>query len=198
MGKRETISLVDYTKQFSHPNADLPSKWIYINGEKTDYKIRTDGAVISFKQANYDKTSKEPHILCGGVDSDGYHLVTLHHNYKYFTRKVHRLVAEAFIPNPKNLSIVNHINGDKLDNDISNLEWVDTYDNVHHAMDHDLRVATNNEFMVEKCCMLLETGEYSVKEISNLTGMTCANVMKIRNGTHWRKISEKYNFKTDI
>jgi len=46
--------------------------------------------------------------------------------------RIHRLVAEHFIPNPNNLPQVNHIDGNKLNNDISNLEWVSNRDNVLH------------------------------------------------------------------
>lgn len=129
-----------------------------------------------------------PYILCGGMDNDGYHLVTLHHNLKYYTRKVHRLVAEAFIPNPDNLPEVNHKNGDKMDNNVSNLEWVDTYDNVHHAMANNLRQQTLTILDVIKCWSLLHTHNYSLAEISQMTGISCNNIVKIKDQVRWRKL----------
>ena len=53
----------------------------------------------------------------------GYECITFYHNNKSKTFKVHRLVAQAFIPNPKNLPQVNHIDENKLNNLVSNLEW---------------------------------------------------------------------------
>jgi len=52
---------------------------------------------------------------------------------KWMSRKVHRLLAIAFIPNPDNKPYVNHINGNKLDFRLCNLEWVTAKENSHHA-----------------------------------------------------------------
>lgn len=55
--------------------------------------------------------------------------------------KVHRLVAELFLPNPQNLKEINHIDGDKHNNSVSNLEWCTRGYNIKHAYDHNLRTA---------------------------------------------------------
>lgn len=68
--------------------------------------------------------------------SCGYLIVTLcSGNGKRKNKRIHRLLCEAFIPNPKNKKHVNHINGNKLDNQLSNLEWATEKENAQHAVD---------------------------------------------------------------
>ncbi len=69
-----------------------------------------------------------------------YYQISLWKNNNYKTFYVHRLVAEAFIPNPNNLPEVNHIDGNRQNNNISNLEWVDRISNTIHAIKAGLKV----------------------------------------------------------
>lgn len=67
------------------------------------------------------------------INNYGYVSVRLSSNGQTSTYFVHRLVAQAFIANPDNLPQVNHLSGDKLDNSVTNLEWVDASRNANHA-----------------------------------------------------------------
>lgn len=166
-------------------------KWIYINGEKTQYKISSKGFVISTSYKGKEGCVKK---LKHSHDKDGYCIITLNHKGKKYTRKIHRLVAEAFIPNPNDLPEVNHMNSDKDDNDYKNLEWVTTKMNIFHAVDNDLRYRTNFPEYVEMACQLLQDNELTLREISEFTGINIPMLRRIKNKTRWTVISDKYDF----
>lgn len=71
-------------------------------------------------------------ILNGSIGENGYKYYRLSKDGKKKMFYAHRLIAETFIDNPKNLPIVNHIDGNKLNNNINNLEWVSCSDNTKH------------------------------------------------------------------
>ena len=73
----------------------------------------------------------------------GYLIVDLYKENKATKCYVHRLLAEHFIPNPENKKQVNHIDGNKLNNSLDNLEWVTHQENLKHARDTGLKVYTN-------------------------------------------------------
>ena len=93
------------------------------------YRITSDGKVFSI---NYNNTGIEQEMKQGS--KRGYKVVGLVcDDGKRRFIGVHRLVASEFIPNPDNKPEVNHINGDKSDNRVENLEWVTSTENQRHA-----------------------------------------------------------------
>ena len=90
----------------------------------THYSISSEGRVRN------DETNKMKSM---DETSDGYHKVDLYSNGKRTSVRVHRLVAEAFIPNPNELPQINHIDGNKENNNVKNLEWVNNSQNMIHA-----------------------------------------------------------------
>lgn len=85
------------------------------------YQITDEGQVYSICSKKYLKPRK---------DKDGYLLVNLYKDKKQYTRKVHRLVAEAFIPNPEGKREINHINCQRDNNNVDNLEWATRRENI--------------------------------------------------------------------
>lgn len=87
-------------------------------------------SVSSHGEVRNDLTGqiKTPH-----PNNKGYYDVHLYDNSKRTIRRIHRLVAEAFIPNQEGKPCINHIDGDKLNNNVDNLEWVTHSENMKHA-----------------------------------------------------------------
>ena len=99
------------------------TKIVFENLE-TDYSVSEEGEVRK------DTTN---YILKQSSQQD-YNFVTLFINGKQKRMRVHRLVAEAFIPNPENKPYVNHIDGNRSNNQVENLEWVTPAENSQHAV----------------------------------------------------------------
>jgi hypothetical protein len=106
--------------------------------EFKNYEVSNLGNVRSL---NYRRTG-ETKILKLGKDKNGYLYICLWENGKQYFKTVHRLVATAFISNPQGKPQINHINGDKENNRVSNLEWCTGKENCQHAYNTGLHVIT--------------------------------------------------------
>lgn len=109
--------------------------WKDIKGYEGLYKVSNLGRIKSLKYWNgvYKRYYARERILKEHTDRCGYRIVSLSKEYKSRTMRVHRLIANAFIPNPNNYPCVNHIDGNKQNNDISNLEWCTYSYNIKEA-----------------------------------------------------------------
>jgi hypothetical protein len=87
------------------------------------------------------------------------------------TALVHRLVAEAWIPNPDNLDFVNHKDGDKKNNNVDNLEWCSRSYNLQHAYDTGLRSKKLSEEDKESIKTTYALGKHSQKDLGLLYGV---------------------------
>ena len=101
-------------------------KTIIINNIETYYLISEDGRVYNLKTKRY---------LKGHLENTGYISVNLNIDNKKKNYALHRLVAQTFLENPDNLPIVNHKDGNKLNNNVENLEWVTQSQNRVHAIE---------------------------------------------------------------
>ena len=85
-----------------------------------DYKISNLGNI---------KNKKTNRILKPVINVQGYYIIDLRVNGSRFTKKLHRLIADAFIENPENKPYIDHINNDKQNNNINNLRWATASEN---------------------------------------------------------------------
>lgn len=106
----------------------MSEMWQPVNGYEGIYEVSDQGRVRNVKR---DRLRKPSNIR-------GYQAVPLCKGGKNRMKLLHRLVAEAFIPNHENKPQVNHINGNKADNRAENLEWVTPQENLRHAWETGL------------------------------------------------------------
>ncbi len=121
---------------FFNENTFMMEKEIWKPIPNTDnrYEISNYGRARSWCNCNEGRR-KEPRILKqGSTPHTGYKMIAIWNNGKHKTVNIHRAVAKLFIPNPENKRCVNHIDCDKENNHVNNLEWVTHAENTRHAI----------------------------------------------------------------
>ena len=115
-------------------------RWKDIEGFEGYYQVSDMGRVRSLDRVVTTTRHGKPlsmttkgRILRAPVTRDGYVSIQLFKHSKYYTFRVHRLVAKAFIDNEDNLPEINHIDGNKQNNRVENLEWCTRGHNIRHA-----------------------------------------------------------------
>lgn len=106
----------------------MSEEWRPINGFEGLYEISSYGRVKSFKSHPSGK------ILKTSLDSNGYPKISLSKNGAKKDATVHRLVAETYLPRVDGKTCVNHIDGNKANNRLDNLEWCTYSENIKHAL----------------------------------------------------------------
>lgn len=128
----------------------MKEEWKYIKEFDLRYQISSLGNVKSLR------TNKN---IYQHIDKRGYMTCLLFKEGKIFTKKIHRLVAEAFIPNPFNKPQVNHIDFNTSNNIVSNLEWCFSKENIQHSLKNNrwnnkIKSITNNKHACKKIISL--------------------------------------------
>lgn len=163
-------------------------KTIIYNNNATNYSISENGEV----RKNTNNYMMKLQI------QQGYCHVTLQIDGKPKRFRVHRLVAEAFIPNPENKPYVNHIDGNRQNNKVENLEWVTPAENTQHAISTGLMLPTRERAVVQFDLDGNKIAEYvSISDAARQTNsqsekicVCCQRQREQHNGYQWRYKNE--------
>lgn len=165
--------------------------WKQVKKFKGLYEVNEMGQIRSVQR---NGTKKGGRIMAQSNDKNGYKLSKLRFKDKVVTAKVHRVVAEAFIPNPYNKPQVNHKDGNKANNCVENLEWVTQSENIRHAKKLGLQCECPNRQKVEQWKNGNLIAKYnSLKEAEIATGIGWTGISAVIRGK--RHTAGGYNWK---
>ena len=175
--------------------------WNNIKNYEGLYEVSNTGRVRSVKRSITHKNGKirvyPSKEKSTEINNCGYPRTGLSKDGKQIKYFIHRIVAEAFIPNPDNLKQVNHKDGNKLNNDVSNLEWVSQVRNIQHSIDIGLRKVTGSdnsqskltEVDVVRIKRMIILGE-TLTRISELYEVSVSVISRIKLGKSWKHVND--------
>ena len=164
-------------------------QWKDIEGYEGLYQVSNYGEVRSLdrKQTHLINGKERTMSLKGKVlskanSADGYHYVALSKNGKLVPHRINRLVAQAFIPNPNNEPQVNHIDEDRKNNHVDNLEWCSAKYNANYG-NHRARLINVSSVMLK---VTFKDGNYEIyssrAEASEKLGINKGSISRWANG----------------
>lgn len=159
--------------------------WKDIDGYEGRYQVSNFGRVRRLYQ------TVAPQIMNPFAGRKGYLWIKFRGNGKRRCFRIHRLVAEKFIPNPDNKPQVNHIDGNKQNNRADNLEWVTNAENQHHAAIMGLKRSgedcPNAKLTAEQVLLIRENPDgLSLRQLAKKFGVDQTVIRNIRIGKKWK------------
>ena len=177
--------------------------WLDVVGYEGCYQVSDYGRVKSVARISAQNHHLRERIRKPETDKDGYQIVNLCKDGKVRLHKVHRLVAMAFIKNTDNRDQINHIDGNKANNRVSNLEWVNGSENVRHALDTGLRKPTHISYYGEKNshCKLSDLQCEEIRKMkaeSKITNARLAELFRVGTSQIGRILKNKQRVKGSV
>lgn len=170
----------------------IKEMWKDIKGYEGYYQVSDTGRVRSVDRYVTEKVSEKKHFLKGKEmrlteaasrsNSEGYLVVNLRKDGSSTVCLVHRLVAEAFIPNDNCLPTINHIDGNKHNNTVENLEWCSYSYNNTHALENNLRRPRGNRVLQCELNGTVVNSFRSICEAARRTGLGRSSISHCVNG----------------
>lgn len=160
-------------------------EWKLVKGFEGQYEVSNTGLIKSLRGTTERimKPRRKKIIKKDGSVEDGYEELILSNKGVRYSKLVHRLVAEAFIPNPQIKPEVNHIDEDKGNNSVENLEWNTHEENSNHGT-KNIRSANKQSMAVigvDECGNIVEIHS-SIRSAERLTGFGHSNISDCSNG----------------
>ncbi len=155
--------------------------------ESPNYLISNKGRVFSL----YFHRLRKPTI-----DKSGYYSVGIREKGKTYQKRINRLVAENFIPNPENKPIVNHIDSNRTNNNVENLEWCTYRENNLHSAKYGYGQHKNqklNEEQRKQIKDLYYSNQYSKKELANKFNVHESTISRILRSSKKESINQIRN-----
>jgi len=174
--------------------------WKDIKGYEGAYQISNLGRVKTLrrkiKHPRHGEYLRPEKILRPRINHHGYLRVAFNVNKVTKDFFVHRLIAIAFIPNPHNYATINHMDGNKLNNDISNLEWCTQPENLSHAhriglcdkkgiLHHNVKLTEKKVLRIRK---LYAEGKLNQYELADKYDVSVPTICNITKNNTWRHI----------
>lgn len=176
--------------------------WQPIKGYEGYYEVSNLGRVRSLDRYVHKNNGSvqfwKGRVCALWTDKNGYKALSLRKNHTDSFRRVCRLVAETFIPNPENKPTVNHINGIKDDDRVENLEWNTYSENMQHAYDtklnenpkgEDHHLVKITEEDVKTIREIYASGKMNQRELAELYGLRQPAISRIIHKKRWKHIS---------
>lgn len=171
--------------------------WKPIKDYEGLYEVSNFGVVRSLDRTLIvNRLGKKVHRKIKGTNlkttkTTGYHIVSLCKNSVLKTGLLHRIIAEAFIPNPKGKPQVNHIDNNRRNNIVSNLEWVTRSENIQHAVKQNRMMNGERIWqakLTEDDVREIRTSKLPYKKLENIYNIKGRQIYRIKKRIQWKHV----------